>query len=63
MVGIGDMSGDVFGNGMLLSHGVQLIAAFDQRHIFFNPDPDPLSVRPNAFGLRICLAAAGCTTT
>ncbi len=40
-VGIGDMSGDVFGNGMLLSEQVRLIAAFDHRHIFIDPDPDP----------------------
>jgi len=39
--GIGDMSGDVFGNGMLLSRSMQLIAAFDHRHIFIDPDPDP----------------------
>lgn len=41
VVGIGDMSGDVFGNGMLLSRQIQLIAAFDHRHIFIDPDPDP----------------------
>jgi glutamate dehydrogenase len=40
-VGIGDMSGDVFGNGMLLSSTVRLVAAFDHRHIFLDPDPDP----------------------
>jgi glutamate dehydrogenase len=40
-VGIGDMSGDVFGNGMLLSRHIRLIAAFDHRHIFLDPDPDP----------------------
>ncbi|GAB3288100.1 NAD-glutamate dehydrogenase domain-containing protein [Parasphingorhabdus pacifica] len=39
-VGIGDMSGDVFGNGMLLSPKLRLIAAFDHRHIFVDPDPD-----------------------
>ncbi|WP_435103107.1 NAD-glutamate dehydrogenase [Arhodomonas sp. AD133] len=38
--GIGDMSGDVFGNGMLLSEQTRLIAAFDHRHIFIDPDPD-----------------------
>jgi glutamate dehydrogenase len=37
--GIGDMSGDVFGNGMLLSRHIKLIAAFDHRHIFLDPDP------------------------
>jgi glutamate dehydrogenase len=40
VVGIGDMSGDVFGNGMLLSQHIRLIAAFDHRHIFLDPDPD-----------------------
>ncbi|WP_020649020.1 NAD-glutamate dehydrogenase [Solimonas variicoloris] len=39
-VGIGDMSGDVFGNGMLLSPQTRLIAAFDHRHIFIDPEPD-----------------------
>ncbi|MCA9736735.1 MAG: NAD-glutamate dehydrogenase, partial [Gemmatimonadetes bacterium] len=41
VVGIGDMSGDVFGNGMLLSRQIRLLAAFDHRHIFIDPDPDP----------------------
>jgi len=40
-VGIGDMSGDVFGNGMLCSEHFRLVAAFDHRHIFLDPDPDP----------------------
>ena len=40
-VGIGDMSGDVFGNGMLLSEHLRLVAAFDHRHVFLDPDPDP----------------------
>ncbi|XZA01861.1 NAD-glutamate dehydrogenase [Xanthomonas albilineans] len=39
-VGIGDMSGDVFGNGMLLSRHLRLLAAFDHRHIFLDPNPD-----------------------
>src|SRR5258708_11400116 len=41
VVGIGDMSGDVFGNGMLLSRHIKLVAAFDHRHIFLDPNPDP----------------------
>ncbi len=41
VAGCGDMSGDVFGNGMLLSKAIRLIAAFDHRHIFIDPDPDP----------------------
>ncbi len=40
VIGIGDMSGDVFGNGMLLSKHIRLLAAFDHRHIFLDPDPD-----------------------
>jgi glutamate dehydrogenase len=40
VVGVGDMSGDVFGNGMLLSRHIRLLAAFDHRHIFIDPDPD-----------------------
>ena len=43
VAGIGDMSGDVFGNGMLLSEHIRLIAAFDHRHIFVDPDPDAAS--------------------
>ncbi len=39
-IGIGEMSGDVFGNGMLLADTTRLIAAFDHRHIFIDPDPD-----------------------
>lgn len=41
VVGIGDMSGDVFGNGLLRSRSVKLVAAFDHRHIFIDPDPEP----------------------
>ncbi len=40
-VGIGDMSGDVFGNGFLLLERVKLLGAFDHRHVFLDPDPDP----------------------
>jgi glutamate dehydrogenase len=41
VVGVGDMSGDVFGNGMLLSDRIRLLGAFDHRHVFLDPDPDP----------------------
>jgi glutamate dehydrogenase len=41
VAGVGDMSGDVFGNGMLLSRHIKLVAAFDHRHIVLDPDPDP----------------------
>ncbi|NNC63450.1 MAG: NAD-glutamate dehydrogenase, partial [Gammaproteobacteria bacterium] len=41
VIGIGDMSGDVFGNGMLLSEQLKLVAAFNHRHIFLDPEPDP----------------------
>ncbi|WAJ43743.1 NAD-glutamate dehydrogenase [Mycobacterium sp. Aquia_216] len=46
VVGVGDMSGDVFGNGMLLSRHIRLIAAFDHRHIFLDPDPDAATTWP-----------------
>ncbi|MEW5704267.1 MAG: NAD-glutamate dehydrogenase [Pseudomonadota bacterium] len=42
VVGVGDMSGDVFGNGMLLSQHARLLAAFNHQHIFIDPDPDAL---------------------
>ncbi|WP_297802435.1 NAD-glutamate dehydrogenase [uncultured Brevundimonas sp.] len=41
VAGVGDMSGDVFGNGMLLSKAIKLVAAFDHRDIFIDPNPDP----------------------
>ncbi len=41
VAGVGDMSGDVFGNGMLLSRALKLVAAFDHRDIFLDPNPDP----------------------
>jgi glutamate dehydrogenase len=53
-VGIGDMSGDVFGNGMLLSRSLKLIAAYDHRHVFLDPAPDPersFSERERLFAL------------
>lgn len=43
VVGIGDMAGDVFGNGMLLSKHIKLVAAFNHMHIFIDPNPDTLS--------------------
>ncbi len=70
-VGIGDMSGDVFGNGMLLSRQIRLVAAFDHRHVFIDPDPDPATSyeeRRRLFQLegscwndydRSCLSAGG----
>ncbi len=54
VVGIGDMSGDVFGNGMLLSPHIRLLAAFDHRHVFLDPDPDAapsLAERQRLFAL------------
>lgn len=71
VVGVGDMSGDVFGNGMLLSPYIQLIAAFDHRHIFLDPNPDvavSLAERERLFALPrsswadfnpACLSAGG----
>jgi len=54
VVGIGDMSGDVFGNGMLLSPHIRLLGAFNHRHVFLDPDPDPkrsFEERQRLFGL------------
>lgn len=54
VAGIGDMSGDVFGNGMLLSRHIRLVAAFDHRHIFLDPSPEPeksFRERERLFGL------------
>ncbi|RAX43506.1 NAD-glutamate dehydrogenase [Rhizobium tropici] len=54
VVGVGDMSGDVFGNGMLLSPKIRLLAAFDHRDIFIDPDPDmdkTLAERQRLFNL------------
>jgi glutamate dehydrogenase len=54
VAGVGDMSGDVFGNGMLLSRQIRLVAAFDHRHVFIDPDPDPArswTERKRMFGL------------
>ena len=70
VVGVGDMSGDVFGNGMLLSQHIKLLAAFDHRHIFIDPDAQPgdelrraqAAVRPAALvvdGLRQVAAVGG----
>ncbi|WP_274423326.1 NAD-glutamate dehydrogenase [Chelativorans sp. YIM 93263] len=56
-VGVGDMSGDVFGNGMLLSPCTKLIAAFDHRDIFIDPDPDEMisyAERKRLFGMGRC---------
>jgi glutamate dehydrogenase len=53
-VGVGDMSGDVFGNGMLCSEHTKLVAAFDHRDVFLDPDPDPaasFAERKRLFGL------------
>ncbi|MEO0319291.1 MAG: NAD-glutamate dehydrogenase domain-containing protein [Pseudomonadota bacterium] len=54
VTGVGDMSGDVFGNGMLLSDQIRLVAAFDHRDIFIDPTPDPatsFAERQRLFGL------------
>jgi glutamate dehydrogenase len=59
VLGIGDMSGDVFGNGMLLSDAIKLVAAFNHQHIFIDPDPDPK--RSFAERQRLFAATAGWT--
>ncbi|HET9689984.1 MAG TPA: NAD-glutamate dehydrogenase domain-containing protein, partial [Acidimicrobiales bacterium] len=55
VVGVGDMSGDVFGNGMLQSRAIQLVAAFDHRHVFLDPHPDPEA----SYAARAALAGRG----
>ena len=57
------MSGDVFGNGMLLSRHIELVAAFDHRHVFLDPDPDPEVASRNASGCSSAIAPRGPTTT
>ena len=64
VVGVGDMSGDVFGNGMLLSEHIRLVAAFDHRHVFLDPDPDAGDVlRRAAAAVRAGPVRRGPTTT
>ena len=61
VVGVGDMSGDVFGNGMLLSRHIRLIAAFDHRHIFLDPHPDPAASLAERSDCSRCRAPVGRT--
>ena len=63
VVGVGDMSGDVFGNGMLLSEHIQLVAAFDHRDIFIDPSPPAGAFAERQRLCSICRARAGRTTT
>jgi glutamate dehydrogenase len=63
VAGVGDMSGDVFGNGMLLSRHIKLVAAFDHRHIFIDPTPDPEAPSSSASGCSSCRVRPGPTTT
>ena len=64
VVGIGDMSGDVFGNGMLLSRHIRLVGAFDHRHVFLDPNPGSRRrASPSASGCSGCRARPGPTTT
>ena len=63
VVGIGDMSGDVFGNGMLLSRHIRLVAAFDHRHIFLDPTRTPRARSPSGSGCSHCRDRRGRTTT
>lgn len=59
VVGIGDLSGDVFGNGMLRSRQIKLVAAFDHRHVFLDPSPDPEA----SWQARAAVFALGAGTT
>ena len=64
VVGIGDMAGDVFGNGMLLSPHIRLVAAFNHMHVFLDPDPGRGGrASPSASGCSSCHARPGATTT
>ena len=63
VVGIGDMSGDVFGNGMLLSRHIKLVAAFNHRAHLPRPRPRPGRASPSASGCSSCRARRGPTTT
>ena len=60
VVGVGDMSGDVFGNGMLLSEHIRLVAAFDHRHVFVDPTPDAATLlRRAASAVRAAALVVG----
>jgi len=59
VIGIGDMSGDVFGNGMLLSRHIKLLGAFDHRHVFLDPNPDPEASFKDASGCSTSRALRG----
>jgi glutamate dehydrogenase len=63
VTGIGDMSGDVFGNGLLLSKHLKLVAAFNHRHIFLDPHPDPGKSFAERERMFRCRARRGRTTT
>ncbi len=63
VVGVGDMSGDVFGNGLLREKTTKLIAAFDHRDIFIDPIPIRKAALPSGGACSICRARAGRTTT
>jgi glutamate dehydrogenase len=63
VVGIGDMSGDVFGNGLLYSDKIRLLAAFNHQHVFLDPDPDPGLVRGAEAPVRPAAQLLGSTTT
>ena len=62
VVGVGDMSGDVFGNGMLLSQHIRLVAAFDHRHVFLDPNPDAARSWEERKRCSSCRGPAGTTT-
>ncbi len=63
VVGIGDMAGDVFGNGLLMSDKLQLVAAFNHLHIFVDPNPDPPAASSSASACSNCRVRPGLTTT
>ena len=63
VVGIGDMSGDVFGNGMLYTPQIKLVCAFDHRHVFIDPTLIPRSRSRSGSGCSPSLGPRGPTTT
>ncbi len=63
VIGIGDMAGDVFGNGLLMSDKLQMVAAFNHMHIFLDPIRTRRRASPSASGCSTCRAPAGPTTT
>jgi glutamate dehydrogenase (NAD) (EC 1.4.1.2) len=63
VIGVGDMAGDVFGNGLLMSDKLQLVAAFNHLHIFIDPNPTRPPASSSASACSTCRVRPGVTTT